>query len=206
MSRQDELREAARLAANETYARHYAGREDFARRERTDVENIVSAVASDAAVLAKTTAKTFHETFVSTFMKLWTADHNELPEVKAAQEAQLREWRIRSFARKLDSMIESADAQIVKYIAELQQNPKYAMEWSDSSFVAAANKDAALRIKAIFESNDPEHGGYDNAIRMATAEALRMGRSSSRSTSEPHNIVERYTLAAYADIAEGRMF
>ncbi len=151
----------------------------------------------------KVQADAFRAAYIEAFLRAGRARYYDLPDVTAAMV-------LRSVMRWIDGAIELADKVIAQHIADLSKNPLYAMEWSDRVFEAAAQKDAAIRLRIIVtreHDGQPVTTGTDSdfgvaaAVREATRAAMRGAQYPSRSTSQPSNLAKEYVTKAFAEFA-----
>jgi hypothetical protein len=162
-------------------------------REKNDNEaaNDSVAYANMHCADAKIRSSVYHDAYKAAFMQVYRNRHANLPEVKA-------ENRKRSIDYTLRNLIEDADRNIADWTERLAKNPCDAFEWSDGAMQRAAEKEVALHLKAIVES---EKGGIDQAVAYAVEQALRGARWPSHSTSTITNVMAEFKTAAFAEFA-----
>lgn len=110
---------------------------------------------------------------------------------------------IKKYAVELN---ESGKRDIATFINNLNTNPQYAFEWGMSAMEGAAKVDVAAYI-AEWLKRAEERGASNEAVALgiieyAMQQTFRLASQTSQSTSHTSNAMERYTLAAWAALAQ----
>jgi hypothetical protein len=105
--------------------------------------------------------------------------------------------------RKLESMLESGEQQRDKFITKLQDNPAYAMSWSQSMFMVAAEIDFATEALAFFNTYKGEEDPVQIFLNYTQKTVFQKSRHvSNKSTSVSSNYMDDCHLecrAAFLD-------
>lgn len=107
------------------------------------------------------------------------------------------------FLSRLDDAINNAEYVLGDFAKKLASDPAHAFSWGTSAVAAAAKRGVARYLKASLE-------GGDNGPRLTLIqvkewvrdEVLNKAKYPPQSTSPMSNLVEQYTLAAYAGWAD----
>lgn len=100
----------------------------------------------------------------------------------------------------LKDKLRSAETTIAKFEKNLKESPSYAFEWSESAMQAAA-RDTVFRQVYIALTND-EPTTLIQMKEYVTRQVINKARSPESSTSTTSNRMERYELAAWAEVYE----
>ena len=112
--------------------------------------------------------------------------------------AGITEWRrLEALTFRLDSNLSSGRKALERFRKDLDENPAYALRWSDAAFQAAAEIEVATKMKDILAH--PE-GGRVKALEHAREQALRGARCPERSTSGASNMMAQALTQAWAEL------
>lgn len=102
--------------------------------------------------------------------------------------------------KSIDAVLSRAATILAEFSRRLLENPAYAFEYGDAAVRAAATREVFLRAKRVLAEGKPEDvEGYPAFLRQRL---VREAQSTSRSTSDLSNQVERAKVAALADLVE----
>ena len=108
--------------------------------------------------------------------------------------------------RHIESNIEYAEKNIAAWSEKFNSDPAYALEWAESVFTDAAKLKVSQWIKISIEydeaNNVSEQDILDDVHKMTMNKVLSHGRYPAKSTSVPHNVMDREYLAAWSSYAE----
>lgn len=102
--------------------------------------------------------------------------------------------------------IERAEARLAEFKDRLDKNPMNAFEWADDAAMAAAFLHVYAGLGHGFihvAKTKDEDKAVEHVSEISTRELLRLASSTSCSTGQVHNLVERFTLTAYSRLFDG---
>jgi len=102
--------------------------------------------------------------------------------------------------RKLKTMMEHCENQVQKFEKNLKKDPRYAFEWSETAMKCAAAESVYRHVYMALTEDNPT-----DLVKMreyAIRETTRMARSPESSTSTTSNLMDRFELAAWAEVFE----
>ncbi len=107
---------------------------------------------------------------------------------------------------KLNKRVEAAQKKLNKFKEDLDVNPVYAMEWSLSTFTAAAEHKVFGLLAHAIDARAEKGEAYPEIIKGITESCQRevnmRARDSSASTSPTANVMNREILGCWADALE----
>jgi hypothetical protein len=98
---------------------------------------------------------------------------------------------------RFQRQVESQQAQIAKFKAELDKDPAHALTWGLDAFRSAATLKVLNQIVAALEVGDAD---LDNIRETLMDRVLHRSKYPAQSTSPTSNLMEQYELSACAEI------
>ena len=96
---------------------------------------------------------------------------------------------------RFESRVDMFQARLVKFKQRLAEDPSYAFSWADDAFEAAAQLQVSLSIVNELKDGREVKLLSEYILSMITGKSKRVASSSSACS----NLMDQYTLAAYAD-------
>jgi len=98
---------------------------------------------------------------------------------------------------RCESRIANVDRMMVKFAADVTENPAHAFEWADSKMEAAAEHKVASIIKAMAESAIEKDWEPSDLNRQIRDQALQQNKYMNKSTSQCSNFMANAAGAAW---------
>ncbi len=103
---------------------------------------------------------------------------------------------------KAQAVTEREVAKLIESMAEEKSRALlYVLEWSDSLFAAAAEADVLERVHGALVAKDSK-ATFETLKAHALDQALGKASRGQSSSSGTHNLVDRYTAAAWCEVAQ----
>jgi len=96
---------------------------------------------------------------------------------------------------RFESRVDMFQARLAKFKQRLAEDPSYAFSWADDAFEAAAQLQVSLSIVNELKDDREIEMLRDYMLSLITSKSRRVASSSSACS----NLMDQYTLAAYAD-------
>ncbi len=101
-------------------------------------------------------------------------------------------------AERFQTRVNDAREMIADFAQKVLDTPAYALEWSNSAFTAAAQREVFGQVLAGLENEMP----VEELRGIAQREINRRARNPSHSTSQPSNLLDEQRLQAWAEALE----
>lgn len=108
--------------------------------------------------------------------------------------------------RHFETMATQAQAVLDDFKAKFDLNPIYALEWSDSAYVSAAQLEIGLRYQRVcdhyLELEDPDSKIGDLAKQLNEQMLFRVRQNMNHSTGQGQNLMDRSRGQVLAEVVE----